>query len=691
MKNLSIKIRLVLFAILSIGGLMIMGVILNYTVNDLNELSASHSKLEELKINMLTLRKAEKDFLLRNNIKYKEKFEITIKKFNKDTKFIVDAMEKRDITPIFIEKANIFINQYDKKFHKVVEKKQNIGLSSVDGLYEKLRGSVHKVQTMAKNSNNYRLLSDVYELRKQEKDFMLRRDEKFIDSYHKTLNRVLSYIPLEEKADLLSYKTNFITLYQAEKELGLNYKDGLLGELRNIAAKSESLLEKADKNLAHNITNEMKELKETALLLMLIIFIFVGIFTYYVITSVLQSINIFQDGLLGFFKYLNKETNDAVLLDESNHDEIGTMAHVVNNNITKTKNLIETDMLLIEDVKDVVSKVKSGLLNSKIEKNTKNESLQELKTIFNEMLEILTRDICSDTNKIHDALDSYSNLNFIYRIENDNGKTAQGLVKLAEIINQMLVENKSNGLTLNNSAGELLQNVEILSAASNQAAVSLEETAAALEEITSNITSNTTNVIQMSQYANDLQNCSKEGESLAYDTTSSMDEINEQVNAINDTISVIEQIAFQTNILSLNAAVEAATAGEAGKGFAVVAQEVRNLASRSAQAASQIKNLVQNATDKANNGKIIADKMINGYKDVNENISKTLGLIKNVETASKEQQIGIEQINNAVNELDQQTQQNANVATQTQSIAMQTQKIATIVVQNANDKEFIGK
>ncbi|RXJ93678.1 chemotaxis protein, partial [Arcobacter sp. CECT 8989] len=128
---------------------------------------------------------------------------------------------------------------------------------------------------------------------------------------------------------------------------------------------------------------------------------------------------------------------------------------------------------------------------------------------------------------------------------------------------------------------------------------------------------------------------------------------------MNDAISVIDQIAFQTNILSLNAAVEAATAGEAGKGFAVVAGEVRNLASRSAEAAKEIKSLVENATQKSGDGKQIAGNMIEGYTHLNENIQNTHGLIKNVAESSKEQKTGIEQISIAVNQLDQQTQKNA--------------------------------
>ena len=170
-----------------------------------------------------------------------------------------------------------------------------------------------------------------------------------------------------------------------------------------------------------------------------------------------------------------------------------------------------------------------------------------------------------------------------------------------------------------------------------------------------------------------------------------MEEINNQVNAISEAISVIDQIAFQTNILSLNAAVEAATAGEAGRGFAVVAAEVRNLASRSAEAANEIKSLVENATAKSNQGKDIAALMINGYNKLNTNISNTLSLIKEVENASKEQKYGIEQISDAINTLDRQTQINANIASQTNEIAIETSNLASDVVDATTSKTFRGK
>ena len=415
------------------------------------------------------------------------------------------------------------------------------------------------------------------------------------------------------------------------------------------------------------------------------------VFSYLLGKNINNSIKKLQDGLLGFFDFLNKQTKDVSLLDTSSNDEISQIAQVVNVNIEKTRNLINQDEQLITDVKRVVEVVKTGNLSTKVNANTENESLEELKVIFNEMLKVVSQKVSTDINKIENALKQFQNLNFAYRIPEATGQTAIGLNSLAKVISDMLVLNKTNGLSLQDSADYLLANVDKLSRASTQAAASIEETAAALEEITGNMSSNTNNVIQMVSYANELTNSANEGQKLASETTVSMDEINMQVNAINEAITVIDQIAFQTNILSINAAVEAATAGEAGRGFAVVAAEVRNLASRSAEAAKEIKTLVENATNKANNGKNIADKMISGYGGLTDNITKTMQLIKGVEVAIKEQQQGIEQINNAINSLDQQTQANAIVASQTKDIANQTQSIALTIVADADEKEFEGK
>src|SRR5574344_1346596 len=193
----------------------------------------------------------------------------------------------------------------------------------------------------------------------------------------------------------------------------------------------------------------------------------------------------------------------------------------------------------------------------------------------------------------------------------------------------------------------------------------------------------------MSKLAHELSISAQKGQELANQTAKSMDDINKEVSSINEAIEVIDQIAFQTNILSLNAAVEAATAGEAGKGFAVVAQEVRNLANRSAQAAKEIKDIVEKASEKANNGKSIATNMIDGYSELNNSISNTLVTIENVATASKEQESGILQINDAISSLDASTQKNAQVAEQISNMATSIAYTSNYLVTASSRTSFI--
>jgi methyl-accepting chemotaxis protein len=268
---------------------------------------------------------------------------------------------------------------------------------------------------------------------------------------------------------------------------------------------------------------------------------------------------------------------------------------------------------------------------------------------------------------------------------------ADGINELGSSLANLSLTNLKNGIALKEDSTLLAKNVEILNQSSANQAVSLDETSSSLDKITKNIISGNQNSIKMQENAQNVIVSVKNGLELATKTSRSMENINSEVSAISDAISVIDQIAFQTNILSLNAAVEAATAGEAGKGFAVVAQEVRNLASRSADAANEIKNIVASATNKANEGKLLANDMINGYNKLNEDISHTTSLINEVTLSSKEQELSISKINEAVAKLDKQTQQNASIANQTNIIAQKSNHIASIIVDEANKKEFKRK
>jgi methyl-accepting chemotaxis protein len=409
---------------------------------------------------------------------------------------------------------------------------------------------------------------------------------------------------------------------------------------------------------------------------------------YFLLKKLLNPINTLESGLNDFFEYLKGTKNTVEPLNIQTNDEFGNMARKIDEEIEFVKDGIDKDRLLVENVKEVVTEIKNGNLDVQVEKTSSTESLNELKDILNDMIKANAKNVNNNINTILAALKNYSKLDFEKNIDNATGEVAKGLNGLCDIINGMLQENYQLGITLENNAKQLLENVNTLNKSSTDTAASLEETSASIEEITSTIVENTQNISQMAVYSNNLLKSISSGQALAKLTVESMNEINEQTSAIAEAITVIDQIAFQTNILSLNAAVEAATAGEAGKGFAVVAAEVRNLASRSAEAAKEIKNLVENATIKANTGKKNADEMISGYAELNENINKTTQLISHVEIASTEQKEGIEQINGAVAGLDSRTQENANVANHTQQIAVNTSTIAKNIIENVNKKKF---
>ncbi len=417
----------------------------------------------------------------------------------------------------------------------------------------------------------------------------------------------------------------------------------------------------------------------------IISFLFIFISNKVIITPILK----FQNGLLEFFRFINKEVKEANPIEINANDEIGKMSLVVNENILKTQKLLQQDANLIENFKEIVQSVNKGFLDKRVTQNSESESLNELKNLINDMLKNLQALIGTNINELSNVLESYASYDFTKQLDSATcGKIGNEIMELNAMITKMLNQNNNDGIILESSSEELSTNVEIISRNATSQAASLEETAASIEEITSNIQHTNNKAQEMLKISFDTKKSAQLGKDLASKTVISMDEINEQVNAINDAIIMIDQIAFQTNILSLNAAVEAATAGEAGRGFAVVAQEVRNLASRSAEVAKEIKTLVENATVKANEGKSISTSMIEGFGELENKINLTNTLIDDVTNAAKEQTIGMTQIAEAVNQLDKFTQQNANIADKTNEIARKTNNISQDVVNVVREYKF---
>ena len=231
--------------------------------------------------------------------------------------------------------------------------------------------------------------------------------------------------------------------------------------------------------------------------------------------------------------------------------------------------------------------------------------------------------------------------------------------KTVDNLRGMVGQIQGSATNIVSGAAEIAQGNTDLSQRTEEQASSLQETASSMEELTSTVKQNADNARQANQLASGAREQAEKGGEVVQNAVNAMGEINTSSKKIADIIGVIDEIAFQTNLLALNAAVEAARAGEQGRGFAVVAGEVRNLAQRSAGAAKEIKQLIQDSVEKVDDGSKLVDMSGKTLEEIVAAVKKVSDIIAEIAAASQEQSSGIEQVNKAITQMDEVTQQNA--------------------------------
>jgi methyl-accepting chemotaxis protein len=242
---------------------------------------------------------------------------------------------------------------------------------------------------------------------------------------------------------------------------------------------------------------------------------------------------------------------------------------------------------------------------------------------------------------------------------NDSHSMLHAMKMMRDALASIVTEVRVGTETIASASTEIASGNQDLSARTEQQASSLEETASSMEELTSAVRANNDNARQANQLAQSASAVAQQGGAVVSQVVDTMGAINDSSRKIVDIISVIDGIAFQTNILALNAAVEAARAGEQGRGFAVVASEVRTLAQRSASAAKEIKELIGNSVEKVEVGSKLVEQAGQTMAEVVSSVQRVTDIMAEISTAGDEQSAGIEQINQAVSEMDTVTQQNA--------------------------------
>ncbi|MGR9114526.1 MAG: methyl-accepting chemotaxis protein [Gammaproteobacteria bacterium] len=317
-----------------------------------------------------------------------------------------------------------------------------------------------------------------------------------------------------------------------------------------------------------------------------------------------------------------------------------------------------------QEIETIVGSVKAGELSKRLELTDKegffkilsqgiNELGDTIEKVMNEVAHVMSGVAEGDLTRA--VTEDYQGL---YGKCKDDINTS--LEKLSEVFSQIRVASDF----IRNTSQEIASGNNNLSQRVETQASSLQETASSMEELTGTVKNNADNAQQANQLANTARLLAEKGGNVVASAVAAMAEINDSSNKIAEIIGVIDEIAFQTNLLALNASVEAARAGEQGRGFSVVATEVRNLAQRSAVAAKESKELIQNSVQKVRTGTEFVNETGVALNEIVTSVKQVGDIVAEIAAASVEQSQGIEQVNQAVAQMDEITQQNAALAEQ---------------------------
>jgi len=312
-----------------------------------------------------------------------------------------------------------------------------------------------------------------------------------------------------------------------------------------------------------------------------------------------------------------------------------------------------------ENVQSVINAACAGDLSGRISAENMTGFFSTLSGGVNQMLEAMDR-LVGDLTRVMSAVAKGNLGEYItneydgsfQKLKDDTNTTVE---QLTRVINQL----QSTSRLVKSGASEITQGNSILNRRAEEQASSLLETSASMTEMTKTVRQNADNSKNANELAINARDQAEEGGSVVNRAVKAMVDIDSSSKEISDIIGVIDEIAFQTNLLALNASVEAARAGEHGRGFAVVASEVRNLAGRSANAANEIKDIIQDSSSKVSDGSKLVNESGAMLQEIVSCVSRVTDIVGEITEASQDQSVGIEQVNGAVSMMEELTQQNA--------------------------------
>ncbi|ORI02505.1 DNA polymerase III [Campylobacter concisus] len=526
-----------------------------------------------------------------------------------------------------LRKEVIAINGYSDKLEPslvddlkriiiVGEIKESFGIlrATLNGIFTKKsisKEDYNKVVALNSVINKFMQDFDEYNPKEfsEEFDAIARKKADFIDA----MNIIKNVVTAEDASyDAASWFSKISISIDAMRELELKLLDSMQKDAQHIKSEANTQLIFSSIVIA------------ICILLMLLVSTLIG-------KNLISGIDQTKNGLVKFFDFLNNKTNKAEFLDRSGSDEIGQMSALINENIKQIEANLSEQNNFIKEANTFVNQIGKGNYVAQLNADTSNPALSQLKQTFKDLQIALKHAIAENGDDVLNLLESFKKQDFTKRLE-DDGKMAVGINALGEEIAKMLRANLDQAHVLEEKAEALSQSMKELTQGANVQANSLQESAAAVEQMSSSMNA-------ISQKTSDVIRQSDE---------------------IKNIITIIRDIADQTNLLALNAAIEAARAGEHGRGFAVVADEVRKLAERTQKSLTEIEA----------NTNVLAQSI----NEMSESI--------------KEQSEGINMINQSVAQIDTLTKDNVTIVNKANEVTSDVDDMAKAIVNEVRKNKF---
>ncbi len=585
---MSIKIKLLLISGTIAIAMLLSIASMRWSLTTLNNLSETQTLNHRLFSDMLTLRRNEKDFLLRNDLKYLDKFNENFSLMQENITRLQVQLDEHAIDIENYDALSNIMKKYQSDFHQLAAISRQIGLDPESGLRGTLRASVHKTEAIFKEISNDTLFKDILMLRRNEKDFLMRKDKKYIDKFNNNLLIFLDDINISDidearktilVKDVNVYKNDFLQLTALTEKKGLNPKSGVVGEMRNTIHQSEDLLKKIHGTIKAEIESTSDSIQTINLTASLMIAFLVVVFTLFVTQTITRS-------LAGFVKTLQAICDSGNLqlrVDDSGKDEIARVGLTLNKMLAEFQNIIQNLHIASTDL---------------------NEYSQQFTAI------------------------KESTFSSVEQQQLETEQVSTAMVQMSA------------------SAKNIAHNTTQTAEAAQQANV---------------ISSEGKNIVDTTVHS------TRSLEQVINNASTVIQELGEDSNSIGSILDVIRGIAEQTNLLALNAAIEAARAGEQGRGFAVVADEVRTLAQKTQDSISEIESMISSLQDGSR-------KAIDAIHQGQE------GVVNNVEQISNAGN-SLTKIVTELNSINQMSQENAS-ATEEQSIVAEEVNKNVIVIKD---------